>query len=71
MKKHVLQALIFILIGVFFIYWAQDHSPKAGLGKIVGNELSGSYTMNETSYYITLAIGAGLTVLGIMKFIKK
>lgn len=71
MKKHVLQALIYILIGAFFIYWAQDHSPKSGLGKIVGNELSGSYTMNETSYYITLAIGAALAVMGITKFIKK
>ena len=71
MKKNMQQAIIFILIGAFFIYWAIDHSPKAGLGKIVGNELGGSYTMSETWYYITLVIGAALAVLGVKKFLNK
>lgn len=71
MKKNILQAIIFILVGAFFIYWAQAHSPKAGVGRMIGNELSGSYTMSENWYYISLVIGAGLAVVGIKKFMKK
>ena len=71
MKKNVQQALLFVIIGAFFIYWAIDHSPKAGLGQIVGNELGGSYTMSETWYYVTLAIGAAFAVFGIKKFLNK
>lgn len=65
------QPIIFILIGAFLIYWAIDHSPKAGFGKIMGNELSGSYTMSETWYYVTLIVGAALAIFGVMKIMKK
>ncbi|MEN8250252.1 MAG: DUF3185 family protein [Bacteroidota bacterium] len=71
MKKEKLQAIIFILVGAFFIYWAQTHSPKAGIGNMIGNELSGSYTMNETWYYLTLVIGAALAIVGVVRFVKK
>ena len=71
MKNKTLQSIIFILVGAFFIYWAQAHSPKAGLGKMIGNELAGSYTLSEGWYYITLALGAGLAVFGVWKIIKK
>jgi hypothetical protein len=36
------------LIGTFVIFCAYSHSPKAGVVKIIGNELAGSYTMSET-----------------------
>jgi len=71
MKKTQLQAIIYVLIGAFFIYWAQSHSPKAGFGQVIGNELSGSYNLSETWYYITLVVGAALGLLGIMKLVKK
>ena len=44
-------------------------SPKAGFGKIVGNELAGSYTMSETWYYISLTIGIALAAYGVYKLI--
>lgn len=71
MKKDRLQAIVYILIGAFFVYWAQSHSPKAGIGQVIGNEISGSYTMSETWYYITLAIGAVLAIWGVFKLIRK
>jgi hypothetical protein len=71
MKKRIQIAIVFILVGVFCIYWAQTHSPKAGIGQIVGNKLAGSYTISEPWYYSTLAVGAILAIVGIMKFIKK
>ena len=70
MKKNQLQAIIYVLIGAFFIYWAQTHSPKAGLGKVIGNELSGSYTMSETWYYITLFAGIAIGTIGIIRFFR-
>ena len=69
MKKGKLQGIITALVGAFVIYWAYAHSPKAGLGKIVGNELSGSYTMSEIWYYISLALGIVIAVFGVYKFL--
>ncbi|MEQ9404583.1 MAG: hypothetical protein RIM99_13410 [Cyclobacteriaceae bacterium] len=70
MKKNKQTGTILALIGAFVIYWAQTHSPKAKPGQIVGNELSGSYTMSETSYYISLIAGIVLAVYGIYKIVK-
>ncbi|MEO9802422.1 MAG: hypothetical protein ABJF04_04205 [Reichenbachiella sp.] len=70
MQKHVKTGLASLAIGVFFIYWAQTHSPKS-LRKVIGNAFSGSYTMSETSYYICLGIGIVIGVYGILKLIKK
>ncbi len=70
MKKGKLQGIIFGLIGAFVIYWAQTHSPKAKLGQIIGNELSGSYNMSETSYYLSLAVGIGLVAYGLFRLVK-
>ena len=69
MKKSKQQGMILALIGAFVIYWAYAHSPKGGLGKIVGNELAGSYTMSENWYYISLGIGILLAALGVYKFV--
>ena len=54
--KNKQQGIIMALIGAFVIYWAYAHSPKAGFGKIVGNELAGSYTMSETWYSVWLLV---------------
>ena len=50
MKKGKVMGIVLILVGAFTVYWAQTHSPQAGVGQIVGNALSGSYTMSEGSY---------------------
>lgn len=70
MKKNIKSGLIFLLVGAFFIYWAETHSPKK-LGQAIGNVFSGSYTMDETSYYICLIIGIAAALFGILKFIRK
>lgn len=70
MKKSTQTTVIIALVGAFIVYWAQTHSPKGSLGQIVGNELSGSYTMSESSYYISLIAGIALVVYGIYKFVK-
>ncbi len=70
MKKGKVIGIVLILVGAFTVYWAQTHSPQAGVGQIVGNALSGSYTMSEGSYYFTLIIGATLGLFGLYKLIK-
>jgi hypothetical protein len=69
-KQETLKGLLMVLIGIFFIYWAQTHSPNAGLGKIMKNEFSGSYTLSESWYYITMIFGIAATVLGLFKVYK-
>ncbi|UXP32228.1 hypothetical protein N6H18_17960 [Reichenbachiella agarivorans] len=71
MKNYMKLALIYILIGAFFIYWAMTHSPNASLGTIVKNELGGSYTMSSNSYYLTLFVGAVAAVFGVWKLIRR
>ncbi|MEP2275164.1 MAG: hypothetical protein ABJH98_06915 [Reichenbachiella sp.] len=70
MKKNIKSGIIFLLVGGFFIYWAQTHSPKK-LGQAIGNAFSGSYTMDETSYYICLGVGIAIGVFGLLKLIRK
>lgn len=70
MKKNIKTGFLYLLIGAFFIYWAETHSPKK-LGQAIGNALSGSYTMDETSYYICLGVGIAVGLFGIFKLIKK
>jgi len=60
--KHI----IILAIGLFMIYWAQAHSPKAGVGKIITNELSGSYTMSESWYYISVVAGSVIGLVGLL-----
>jgi len=68
--KNTKSGIISILLGAFFIYWAETHSPKK-IGQAIGNAFSGSYTMNETSYYICLGVGVVLAIFGILKLVKK
>lgn len=70
MKSGLIRGLVLIGVGAFVIYWAVTHSPKAGLGKMITNELSGSYTMGEGAYYASLVVGTVLAVLGILRTYK-
>ncbi|MFY0600079.1 MAG: hypothetical protein JXR03_10440 [Cyclobacteriaceae bacterium] len=70
MKSGLVRGLVLIGVGAFVIYWAISHSPKAGLGKIISNEVSGSYTMSEGVYYATLIVGIILAALGLMRTYK-
>ena len=62
--------LIMSAVGAFVIYWAQMHSPKAGIGQISKNFFAGSYTMSEPWYYASLVSGIALTVYGLLKWLK-
>lgn len=70
MSKNIKSGLIHLVLGGFFIFWAETHSPKK-LGQAIGNAFSGSYTMDETSYYICLTIGVVIALLGVKKMIGK
>ena len=70
MNKSKQTGVIGVLVGAFMIYWAITHSPKAGIGQIAGNALSGSYTMSETWYYVSLAAGIAVAAFGLFKFLK-
>lgn len=65
-----LKSLLTLAIGLFIIYWAQSHSPEAGVGEIISNELSGSYTMSSTWYYISMVAGSVITIFGVLKLYK-
>ncbi|HNP20113.1 MAG TPA: hypothetical protein PKL31_16865 [Fulvivirga sp.] len=67
--KH-LKYIILLAIGIFIIYWAMEHSPEAGLGQKISNELSGSYTMSEPWYYVSLTLGSLISFLSIVKIFK-
>ena len=54
MKSGMIRGLVLLGLGAFIIYWAMTHSPKAGVGQMIANEVSGSYTMGETAYYASL-----------------
>jgi hypothetical protein len=69
MKKSKLSSIIFVLVGAFMIYWAETHSPK-DVGQVIGNVVSGSYTMSETGYYISLVAGIAVAVYGVFTFVK-
>lgn len=65
-----LKSIITLAIGLFIIYWAQSHSPEAGIGEIISNEISGSYTMSETWYYISLVAGSVISIFGVLRLYK-
>ncbi len=66
MKFNLIQALV----GAFIIYWAQTHSPKAGIGQITKNFFQGSYTMSEPWYYVSLVLGIVILLHAILKLTK-
>jgi TRAP-type C4-dicarboxylate transport system permease small subunit len=70
MKSGLVRGLVLIGVGAFIIYWAVTHSPKAGVGQMITNELSGSYTMSEGAYYASLVVGTILAVLGLLRTYK-
>jgi len=70
MKSGLVRGIVLIAVGAFVIYWAVTHSPKAGVGQIISNEISGSYTMGEGAYYASLVVGTVLAVLGIIRTYK-
>lgn len=69
-NKALIPSLIMVAVGAFILYWASTHSPKAGIGKMVQNELSGSYTMSEPWFYASLVVGTVIAVVGLMRTFK-
>lgn len=70
MKSGMIKGLVLLGLGAFIIYWALTHSPKAGLGQMITNEVSGSYTMGEPAYYASLVVGTIIGVLGVISLYK-
>lgn len=69
MKPGMIRGIVMILAGIFLIYWAEAHSPK-NFGRVLGNAFSGSYTLSEPWYYVCLAAGIVLGVLGVLRTYK-
>ena len=65
-----IKGLLILAIGAFLIYWAQTHTPNRDLLDAVNNEIIGSYALSKPMYFITLAVGAILSVLGLMRVYK-
>ena len=65
-----LKSILTLGLGLFIIYWAQSHSPEAGIGQIITNEISGSYTMSTTWYYISLVAGSVISIFGVLRLYK-
>ncbi len=69
MKPGMIRGIALLAIGIFIIYWAQTHSPN-DLGKVIGNTFSGSYTMSEPWYYISLGLGILIGIVGVLRTFK-
>ncbi len=69
MNNGMVKGILSLAVGLFLIYWAQTHTPNK-LGKIIENELSGSYTLPEHWYYICLGLGIIFGIVGVLKTYK-
>lgn len=69
MKPGMIGGIVLIAIGIFLIYWAQTHSPN-DLGQVIGNSLTGSYTLSEPWYYVCLGSGILVGVIGVLRTFK-
>ncbi len=69
MKSGMIRGLVMLAVGIFMIYWAQTHSPN-NLGKVIGNAVSGSYSMSEPWYYVCLGLGIVLGIVGVLRTYK-
>lgn len=65
----ILRPVLLLAIGLFIIYWSLEHSPES-LGKMITNELTGSYTLSEPMYYISLVVGSIIGLLGLVSLLK-
>ncbi|MDX9770712.1 MAG: DUF3185 family protein [Tenuifilaceae bacterium] len=71
MKSKVFVGILLLVVGLVIVYWAYNHSPHAGLGNIVINELSGSFTLSKPAYAGVTIGGIIIAVLGLYKIFKK
>lgn len=69
MKNGLITGILLIAAGIFMIYWAQAHSPK-DLGNVLGNAISGSYTMSKNGYYFSLGSGILVGIIGLLRTFK-
>ena len=65
----MIRGLALIGIGIFLIYWAQTHSPN-NIGKVIGNTLTGGYTLSDPWYYACLGGGILIGIVGILRTYK-
>lgn len=65
----LLRGILMIALGIFLIYWAQTHSPK-DVGQVIGNAISGGYTLSEPWYYGCLGAGILVGIVGVLRTFK-
>lgn len=68
-NSGLIRGVVLLAIGIFLIYWAQTHNPNE-LGKVIKNELTGSYTLPEPWYYVTLGAGILIGIIGLLRTYK-
>ncbi|HEX9651777.1 MAG TPA: DUF3185 family protein [Cyclobacteriaceae bacterium] len=66
----LLVGIVLLVIGIFVIYWAYNHSPEAGLGDRIVDALEGEKVLSKTTYYTMLVSGTLLIILGITRTVK-
>lgn len=69
MKGGMIRGVVMIAVGIFLIYWAQSHSPK-DFGRVIGNAVSGGYTLSEPWYYACFGVGLLVGIVGILRTYK-
>ncbi len=70
MKSGLIKGILFLVIGVFCIYWTQTHAP-GNVGEVLLKKASGSYSLSEPWYYASLVLGAALTIYGGLSMYKE
>jgi len=62
--------IVLLAVGIFAIYWSQDHSPNAGFGEKIVSEIAGKYVLDKTTYYALMVAGSIMAILGSIRIFK-
>ena len=71
MKSKVIVGILLLVVGLVIVYWAYNHSPHAGIGNMMINEFSGSFTLSKPAYAGVTIGGIIFAILGLYKIFKK
>lgn len=70
MKSALIKGIIFLVVGVFCIYWTQTHAP-GNVGEQLLKKAGGSYSLSEPWYYASMILGVVLAIIGGVKIYKE
>lgn len=63
MKSGLIKGIIFLVVGVFCIYWTQTHAP-GNVGEQLLKKAEGSYSLSEPWYYASMIFSVVLSIIG-------